>query len=409
MLSQLRRKLDLSYEILPDDVVFDILTRLPVKSLIRFRCVSKSWYATITSRIFITRHLNFNLNLKLSSKNNHNGYLLCKSDNELCTLVYNSDRTLTEVSRFQIPLWGANMVDYCNGIFFLYSYVNPTIYLWNPSIQMFKTIDATRFRPFTMDYFDSVVFGFAYLAEISDFKILRIVSYKGFDEEKAPPAEAEVYTLSTDSWRTVEILVESVPNIRYILAVQPNSCLFFNGALHFIACTLGNDDNSFILSFDVNDEIFRDIKLPENYLDGLGPNSDHHVHQLVVFKGSLALVVIGPDDDVDEDEDEEEEEDDDDEPDTSNICLIWVMREYGVVESWTKTNVLFDWVIKLFGCTNSGEFLVQMFDRRLVSLDTENLKVNHLGIQIPFWLYYTADLMKSLVLLDQYDISQLGS
>ncbi|KAK7812823.1 hypothetical protein CFP56_006714, partial [Quercus suber] len=96
-------------------------------------------------------------------------------------------------------------------------------------------------------------------------------------------------------------------------------------------CTLGNNDNSFILSFDLNDEIFRDIKLPENYLDGLGPNSDHH----------------------------------------------------------------------LFGCTNSGEFLVQMFDRRLVSLDTENLKVNHLGIQIPFWLYYTADLMESLVLLDQ--------
>ena len=83
------------------------------------------------------------------------------------------------------------------------------------------------------------------------------------------------------------------------------------------------------------------------------------------------------------------------------------MREYGVVESWTmveswtKTNVLIDWVIKLFGCTNSGEFLVQMFDRRLVSLETENLKVNNLGIQIPFWLYYTADLMESLVLLDQ--------
>ncbi|KAK7829747.1 hypothetical protein CFP56_028902 [Quercus suber] len=39
---------------------------------------------------------------------------------------------------------------------------------------------------------------------------------------------------------------------------------------------------------------------------------------------------------------------------------------------------------------------------KAVSLDTENLKVNHLGIQIPFWLYYTADLMESLVLLDQH-------
>ncbi|KAF3955151.1 hypothetical protein CMV_019600 [Castanea mollissima] len=30
MLSQLRRKLDLTYEVLSDDVVFDILTRLPL-------------------------------------------------------------------------------------------------------------------------------------------------------------------------------------------------------------------------------------------------------------------------------------------------------------------------------------------------------------------------------------------
>ena len=43
---------------LPDDIVLDILARLPVKSLLRFRCVRKSWYFRITSPNFISTHLN---------------------------------------------------------------------------------------------------------------------------------------------------------------------------------------------------------------------------------------------------------------------------------------------------------------------------------------------------------------
>ncbi|XP_030925193.1 F-box/kelch-repeat protein At3g06240-like isoform X2 [Quercus lobata] len=219
----------------------------------------------------------------------------------------------------------------------------------------------------------------------------RIVSYEGLGDEKAPPPDAEVYTLSTDSWRTVELSVESVPNIGSIFAVLPNSCVFLNGALHFVAYTWGNDSDNFILSFDVNDEIFREIRLPENYLDEFYSKFDDCVHQLVVFKGMLALVVLGPAENVDEDEDEI----------NTDICLIWVMREYGIVESWTKTNVLFDWVMTFFDCTNSGEFLIETFDSRLVSIDSESLQVNNLRIQTTTWLAYTADLMENLVLLDQ--------
>ena len=404
-MSQLRRKPNLSDESLPHDVVFDILTRLPVKSLIRFRCVSKSWYSTITNPIFITTHLNHNLNQPKSlvsnthdNNNSHNGFLLYKSsDQELCTLVYNSDGTFTEVSRFQIPFLTSSVVDYCNGMFFLYSFFGPTnaVYLWNPVIQKFKMIDVMHFRPFTVEFLETVAFGFAYQSQNSDFKILRIVSYEGLSDEKAPPPDAEVYTLSTDSWRTVELSEESVPNIGSIFAVLPNSCVFLNGALHFVAYTWGNDDDNFILSFDVNDEIFREIRLPENYLDEFYSKFDDHVHQLVVFKGMLALVVLGPAENVDEDDDEI----------NTDICLIWVMREYGIVESWTKTKVLFDLVMTFFDCTNSGEFLIQTFDSRLVSIDSESLQENNLRIQTTPWLAYTADLVENLVLLDQVKMS----
>jgi hypothetical protein len=59
------------------------------------------------------------------------------------------------------------------------------------------------------------------------------------------------------------------------------------------------------------------------------------------------------------------------------------MREYGVVESWTKISVPLDSVNMFFGCTDSGELLVDIKDRGLVSYDPVSLNENNLGIQSP--------------------------
>lgn len=41
---------------LPEEIVFDILTRLPVKSIYRFKCVCKSWLSTVSTSKFIDSH-----------------------------------------------------------------------------------------------------------------------------------------------------------------------------------------------------------------------------------------------------------------------------------------------------------------------------------------------------------------
>ena len=183
--------------------------------------------------------------------------------------------------------------------------------------------------------------------------------------------------MSTDSWRNVVISVESDshPNIGYI---DRSPCLFFDGALHSVAFT---GVRKFILSFDVNDERFREIMLPQNHLHEI---FELNVNSLAVFKGSLALFVGGFD-----------------LAGYSEICYIWVMREYGVVESWTKIIVTVEFVKSFFGCNDSGELLIYTYNRDLVSYDPESLNKNNLGIQSPQWLSYTADLMENLVLLDQ--------
>ncbi|KAK7824319.1 f-box protein [Quercus suber] len=109
--------------------------------------------------------------------------------------------------------------------------------------------------------------------------------------------------------------------------------------------------------FDVNDERFREILLPQNYLDGLSPYSQH----LAVFKGLLALIVL---------------------EEKSNICHIWMMKEYGVAESWIKKSVPMKEVVRFLGFTVNGELLIQKFNPfRTLSFHPESL--NEKILEIP--------------------------
>ena len=69
--SQARKKSIFLSKHVPYDIVYDILTWLPMKSIMRFRCVSKSCNSIITDPIFITTHLD-----KANSLSNNSGYLL---------------------------------------------------------------------------------------------------------------------------------------------------------------------------------------------------------------------------------------------------------------------------------------------------------------------------------------------
>ena len=254
--------------------------------------------------------------------------------------------------------------------------------MWNPSIRKFKRILPSYFT----DPFHTEAFGLAYHYQNNDYKILKLI-YEYSPGEKVPPAEAKVYTLSTDSWRRFVISVEyssgSGPNgsVDYI---EDSRCLFFNGALHSIACS---QDQKFTLSFDVNDERFREILLqPQNYLDGYFRLLSEG---LAVFKGSLALIVFT-----------------EALADKSKICHIWVMKEYGAVKSWTKKSVLMKDAARFFDCTVNGELLICKFRPfQRLSFDPESLNEEILRIPNAGSMIYTANFVDSLVLLDGINIS----
>ena len=104
-----------------------------------------------------------------------------------------------------------------------------------------------------------------------------------------------------------------------------------------------------------------------------------------MFKGSLALIVFG-----------------EDLVEMSDICHIWVMKEYGVVESWARKSVPMKQVAEFFSCTINGELLVERFTPYQSFLfDPDSLNEEILNIPMPECMIYTPNFVESLVLLDR--------
>ena len=128
---------------LPEEVVLEILYRLPVKSLIRFKCVSKSWNSLITTPAFIHSHLTRSHSLASYSnklivrhclyKSYVEHYKLIDDNNDLFHQIQNIELQFTSHSIKHFMLIGS-----ANGLFSLYEQERNI--LWNPSIIKFITL-----------------------------------------------------------------------------------------------------------------------------------------------------------------------------------------------------------------------------------------------------------------------------
>ncbi|XP_030936233.1 F-box/kelch-repeat protein At3g23880-like [Quercus lobata] len=199
---------------LPEEIVFEILARLPVKSLLRFRCVCNSWYSYITIPNFISTHL--------LCHNHDGGYAvhmpkttvispsLCRPHSQICTAA--SDRMFETVSEFRIHFtfqFGyPDFVSSCNGIMCLADY-RPfkfkDVYLWNPSIRKFKRLLDT-----CLTQLCPVRLGFVYDSQNNDYKFVRI---SWGCPQLMPPLEVEVYSLSSDLYKRVELGILWRPSV----------------------------------------------------------------------------------------------------------------------------------------------------------------------------------------------------
>ena len=224
-----------------------------MKSVIRFKFVCKFWDSLITTPYFISSHLNVN---NKDSHDNANGYVIHmgssrSSDRQVCTVAL--DRTFDRISEVQIPidisLNSVRMVGSCNGLLCFANYgPRKAIYFCNPSIRKFKTLPEP-----CLGHLKHVSLGFAYHSENNDYKDVRISSSPWMSIVSLP--EIEVYTLSSDSWRSLRIEFATnvmVNDYNFRLTIP-----LVSGALHWFAHMKEGEEKQgidIIMAFDVNTE-----------------------------------------------------------------------------------------------------------------------------------------------------------
>ncbi|KAL4291543.1 hypothetical protein GQ457_14G007420 [Hibiscus cannabinus] len=241
---------------LPEMLVLDILSKLPAKSLTRFKCVCKDWSSSFQTPLFITQHHHNHLR-------NNNLNILFKRPNGTASpdCLYFSLFQLSNENGQGFSLKQSIVLLFfddhwrspqgfgpCNGILCVESEGN--LALWNPSTRQFKILPQSSVqRPHSVDYirFDSI--GFGYDSQTDDYKE---ISYPGVSALDRP-------------WYDNN----HVNEIYYWLAYGSNA--------HGISC---------ILSFDMVKERFSTLSLPEFN----GAFVDYEL-QLVNFNGVLGAFI----------------------------------------------------------------------------------------------------------------------
>ncbi|XP_059436436.1 F-box protein CPR1-like [Corylus avellana] len=194
--------------ILPQELITEILSLLLVKPLLRFQCVSKAWFVVINDPDFIKMHLN------RSIETNRERALIADANNAILPQTY----------------YSVNFSD---------------------KQQKYKKLP---FKPIEIpdDYVFKVAFGYDQIND--NYKVVRILKPRPHLARVAEVGDL-VYSLGGNSWRKVE---DKWPRKDLYLHMHRSASL--NGALHWVADRSGL--TSAIIAFDLSTEKFRVHALP---------------------------------------------------------------------------------------------------------------------------------------------------
>ncbi|TXG64342.1 hypothetical protein EZV62_011336 [Acer yangbiense] len=365
----------------PFEILYNILGRLPVKEIIRFRCVCKAWRDLVVDPNFVSTNLN-----------------LQTDDCDRCLLQYKAglhgggkdffvafnSRNFAEHSNLEVPFSCETnyfkMVGSVNGLLCLslsYTLFGRTLYLWNPSIWKLKILSGTCFRRQIEKLKTFSIIGFGFHHRTNDYKIVRIMYF--IEIGKREPQRVEVFSLARNSWR-------KVGTTSGFYARDRSSTVVVNGCVHWFAFRMNDVCSKYILAFDFDSEEFGEITLPKYHQNG---DSQFHGHRpeafVAVLRESLALIVTWYNKHL------------------IGCCNIWVMKEYGMVESWSKQYSIVpnQRIFRCLGIVNNRDLMLDVSgEKGVISYDLDKQDYNK-PLGLDYHLDELVTFRESLVLYEE--------
>ncbi|XP_074283747.1 F-box/kelch-repeat protein At3g23880-like [Silene latifolia] len=156
-----------------DDLIFqEILTRLPVTSIIRFKSVSKQWYSTLSSSDFAKAHL---IKSPYSHPSAPVNTLFIQCCNNRYLFTYNDDDHISgyieyNLLKLDVDFWAEKneleLTGCCNGLICLTPPTKEYFIIWNPATR--------KMHKYASDGYllnsHHVACGFGYASSVDDYK-----------------------------------------------------------------------------------------------------------------------------------------------------------------------------------------------------------------------------------------------
>lgn len=351
---------------LPENLIIEILSRLPVKDLLQLKSVCKSWCAIISSPVFISKHLKNYYN----NDDSWRGCLLVQyyvSHAEIqlyVLLVDETPRVLAHEVLYSMPLYCSYVYGPCDGLYYLYQYDFSDRALWNPAINEFKRLPKIICKPdlpSNFTYAASEVYGFGVDPVSGDYKVVVIKGYWTTNDDESDvkhPLSVIVYSLRTNSWRYCGDLAKDYE-------LESNKCyIYVNGCCYWLGSL--DDGSELIISFDMATDVFKEMNVPDY--------AQTSSKCLAVYDDALAFLSLH---------------------DNHKIFDIWTWGE----GCWTKKFSLgpLSDVRRPVGHWKDNRLLLECVDGKLVLFDPDTQEIKDLAFQKERWCEGIYAYMESLV------------
>jgi molecular chaperone HtpG len=311
---------------LHDDIVFSILSKLPLKSLKRFGCVRKSWSLLFENTYFMNMVRSYCLSKDPSHR--HDAFILLQQLFKPITLYSPLDERIENMAKLDFPNPFQEETETCfqfeilnmggiNDVICVRCHLRGNdlekytrVLLWNPTTDESKVIPRSPTKSQRV-YVDVNVHGFGYDCVKHDYKVLQHIQFMhrsfpctGYVSLGNITFEPfwEIYNLRSNSWRKLDVVMPTFYH-------TPHARVYMDGVCHWLSI----DFESYLVSFDLSNESFFTTAIPSDI--DCGFDEGYLWRHLMVLNESIALVTYH------------------EEKTTFNISIL---GELNVKESWIK-------------------------------------------------------------------------
>ncbi|RDY08303.1 F-box protein CPR30, partial [Mucuna pruriens] len=289
---------------LPEEMIEEILLRLPVRSVLRFKCVCKSWLSLTSDPQFAKSHFDLaavptHRILKFSK------YSIAKSAEIDNPFQLNSAELVVNIphpSPDRNHKWRIDVVGSCRGFLLLAAATSDIIYflIWNPSTSLEKRFNKVwSMLPYLC--------GIGYDSSTDDYVVV-MITLPLLHIHGRLGTEIHCFSSRTNSWSYTE---NTVPYISFSNDFSHHGSLL-HGAVHWLVHSYYGF-HPVIIAFDVMERKLSEIPLPPDLADR------SEIYDLRLMGKCLCLCFLGYE---------------------SGPAEMWMMKEYKVQSSWTKLYIL---------------------------------------------------------------------